>query len=94
MVNRSKLLALSDSWKAENKEININIPQKSYKNKLSPHKLKLLKKISKPPRNNTKKSNKIKNWNLELMKSQWNVGKKFKSKNTTIPYTQGGFGFT
>jgi hypothetical protein len=25
------------------------------------------------------------------MKSQWNVGKKFKSKNT---YTQGGFGFT
>ncbi len=38
MVNRSQLLALSDSWKAENKEININVPKKSYKNKLSPHK--------------------------------------------------------
>ena len=87
MVNRSQLLALSDSWKAENKEININVPKKSYKNKLSPHKLKIMKKISKGPRNNNKK----KNWNLELMKSQWNVGKKFKSKNT---YTQGGFGFT
>jgi hypothetical protein len=90
MVNRSQLLSLSDTWKAENKEININVPKKSYKNKLSPHKLKIMKKISKGPRNNNKKSNKIKNWNLELMKSQWNVGKKFKSKNT---YTQGGFGF-
>jgi hypothetical protein len=52
-----------------------------------------MKKISKGPRNNNKKSNKIKNWNLELMKSQWNVGKKFKSKNTTTPYTKGGFVF-
>jgi hypothetical protein len=92
MVNRSQLLSLSDTWKAENKEININVPKKSYKNKLSPHKLKIMKKISKGPRNNNKKSNKIKNWNLELMKSQWNVGKKFKSKNTTTP-TKGGFVF-
>jgi len=28
MVNRSQLLSLSDTWKAENKEININVPKK------------------------------------------------------------------
>lgn len=39
MVNRSKLLALSDTWKAENKEINIDpkpkIREKS--KKIQPH---------------------------------------------------------
>jgi len=93
MVNRSQLLSLSDTWKAENKEININVPKKSYKNKLSPHKLKLMNKISKQSKNNRTKSNKIKQWNLELMKSEWNTGEKFKRKNTTTPYTKGGFGF-
>jgi hypothetical protein len=91
MVNRSKLLALTDTWKAENKEI--NIAPKSYKNKLSPHKLKLMNKISKQSENNRTRSDKIKAWNLELMKSEWNTGEKVKRKNTTTPYTKGGFGF-